>query len=141
MDNIPNLDIDDISLGYTKSFNVNLLESTLMTFSKLSGDHNPLHVDEEYANTTNFKHRVIPGMLLASFFSRLVGMHIPGIKALYVGQTLKFINPCYVDDEITVMGKVISKSIATRLITMETSIVNSKGQPLVKGEAKVLVRK
>ena len=141
MNSIPELDLDDIPIGYARKFNIVLSESLLLTFSGLSGDQNPLHVDKEYAEKTVFKRRVIPGMLMASFFSKLVGMYIPGKRALYVGQTLKFINPSYIDDEITVEGKVISKSKATRLITMQTTITNSKGQCLVEGEAKVLVRK
>ncbi len=132
--------LDDIKLGEKKQFKITITESMVDEFARLSGDYNPLHMDGQYAEMTKFKQRVCHGMLLASFFSRLVGMHMPGKNALYIAQTLKFVSPCFINDEITVEGEVLEKSNATRIITLKTKITNSKGNDLIDGQAKVIVR-
>jgi len=136
-----NYNIQNIEQGLKKEFQVTITESIVDEFAKLSGDYNHLHMDEEYAKSVNFKGRVCHGMLIASFLSRLIGMYIPGQSALYLTQSLKFANPCYVNDVITVTGTVISKSISTGIITVDTTIKNSLEKPLIEGQAKVLIRK
>ena len=132
--------LDNIDIGLEKSFEVKLTQSMLDNFAQLSGDYNPLHSDEEFAKSNNFKTTVCHGLLLASFFSRLVGMYIPGKNSLYFSQSLNFINPAYVDDTIIVSGKVISKSQSTKIITLQMSIKNLEHE-LISGQAKVFVRK
>lgn len=132
--------LEDINLGQRKQFAVKITESMVNDFAKISGDYNSLHMEEEYALITPFKKRICHGMLLASFFSRLVGMYIPGKNALYFSQSLNFISPCFINDEVTVEGEVLDKSMATRIITMKTTIHNHAGKCLVDGIAKVIVR-
>jgi len=140
MDEIPILQkLEDIEIGQKKSFEVVITESMLDDFAKLSGDNNPLHMDENYAKTNNFENRVCHGMLLACFFSRLIGMYIPGENALYFSQSLKFQYPCFVNDRIKIHGEVIDKSLATKIITLKTTISKDKHQ-IVDGIGKVLVR-
>ena len=141
MTNAPNeYKFDEIKIGFEHKFTETITESTLERFASLSGDHNPLHMDENYAKSTQFKKRVCHGMFLASFFSRLVGMHIPGKNALYFSQTLSFQNPCFVGDTVTVHGQVIDKSDSTKILTIKTSVHNEAGICLVDGIAKVMVR-
>ena len=140
MDDIPEaLKLKDIKIGQKKSFEVVVTESMVDDFAKLSGDNNPLHMDENYAKSNNFKGRVCHGMLLASFFSRLAGMYIPGKNALYFSQSLKFQYPCFVNDRIEIHGEVIDKSLATKIITLKTTIIKDKRQ-IVDGIGKVVVR-
>ena len=140
MDDIPeDLKLKDIKIGQKKSFEVVVTESMVDDFAKLSGDNNPLHMDENYAKSNNFKGRVCHGMLLASFFSRLAGMYIPGKNALYFSQSLKFQYPCFVNDRIEIHGEVIDKSLATKIITLKTTIIKDKRQ-IVDGIGKVVVR-
>ena len=140
MDEMPILQkLEDIEIGQKKSFEVVITESMLDDFAKLSGDNNPLHMDENYAKSNNFENRVCHGMLLASFFSRLVGMYIPGENALYFSQSLKFQYPCFINDRIKIHGEVIDKSLATKIITLKTTISKDKHQ-IVDGIGKVLVR-
>ena len=140
MDDIPeDLKLKDIKIGQKKSFEVVVTESMVDDFAKLSGDNNPLHMDENYAKSNNFKGRVCHGMLLASFFSRLAGMYIPGKNALYFSQSLKFQHPCFVNDRIEIQGEVIDKSLATKIITLKTTISKDKRQ-IVDGIGKVMVR-
>jgi len=131
---------EDIESGDKKQFKITITEAMLDEFVNLSGDNNPLHMDANYARSTSFKQRVCHGMLLASFFSKLVGMYMPGKNALYLSQSLKFVSPCFINDEIVVEGEVLDKSIATKIITLKTTIIKTSGECVIEGQAKVLVR-
>jgi len=131
---------DEIELGMQKSFKVDISKNMLDVFGRDSGDYNPLHMSEEYASSTSFKKRVCSGMFLASFFSRLVGMYLPGKHALHISQSLNFVNPCFIGETITVEGKVIDKSPATKIIKLETTITNESGKRIIDGKAQVIVR-
>ena len=131
---------DEIELGMQKSFKVDISKNMLDVFGRDTGDYNPLHMSEEYASSTSFKKRVCSGMFLASFFSRLVGMYLPGKHALHISQSLNFVNPCFIGETITVEGKVIDKSAATKIIKLETTITNESGKRIIDGKAQVIVR-
>jgi len=131
---------DDIFIGQKESFMIKITESMVQTFGTLSGDLNPLHMDAKFAESSSFKKRIVHGMFLSTFFSQLVGMHLPGKNALYFSQTLNFRSPCYIDDEIEVVGEVIEKSDSTKIITVTTSIFNKSKICLIDGVAKIIVR-
>jgi 3-hydroxybutyryl-CoA dehydratase len=130
---------DSINVGINHKFEITVTEKLVSDFSVISGDFNPLHMDENYATKTKFKKRICHGMLLASFLSRLVGMYLPGKNALYFSQILNFISPCFINDVITVKGEIIDKNYATKIITVKTSIVNKKNELILDGEAKVMI--
>jgi acyl dehydratase len=134
------LSFDDISIGQKESFSKKITESMVDEFSNFSGDLNPLHMNDEYAGSSTYGKRIVHGMLLTSFFSQLIGMKLPGKNALYFSQTLNFRLPCYIDDEIRIMGEITHKSNSTRIITISTSILNESGTCLIDGVAKVIVR-
>jgi len=134
------LSFDDIFIGQKESFSKKITESMVDEFSNFSGDLNPLHMNDKYAGSSKFGKRIVHGMLLASFFSQLIGMKLPGKNALYFSQTLNFCSPCYIDDEIQVNGVVTEKSDSIRIITISTSILNGSGTCLIDGVAKVIVR-
>ena len=134
------LKYDDIFIGQQESFTINITESMVEKFSNLSGDLNPLHMDNKFAESSSFNKRIVHGMLLASFFSRLIGMKLPGKNALYFSQTLNFRSPCYIDDQIEVVGEVIEKSDSTQIITVSTTIFNKSKTCLIDGIAKIIVR-
>jgi acyl dehydratase len=134
------LKYDDIFIGQQESFTINITESMVEKFSNLSGDLNPLHMDNKFAESSSFNKRIVHGMLLASFFSQLIGMKLPGKNALYFSQTLNFRSPCYIDDEIEIVGKVTEKSDSTQIITVSTSIFNKSKTCLIDGIAKIIVR-
>jgi 3-hydroxybutyryl-CoA dehydratase len=132
--------LDDIELGMKKQFKVIITETMANEFAKLSGDYTPLHMDEQYGKNSTFKRKICHGLLLVSFFSRLIGMHLPGENALCISHTINYMFPGFIDDEITVEGLVINKSIATKIITLKTTITNNSGKCLIDGQAKILVR-
>ena len=139
-DELAEYTFDEIETGLTKQFQITITESMIDDFAKISGDYNPLHMNEKFAQSRDFINRVCHGMLLGSLFSRLVGMYIPGKYGLYFSQTLNFVNPTTVNDTVTVTGKVISKNESTKIIKLKTTIKNSS-HVLVDGKAKVILSK
>ncbi len=131
---------EKINLGLQHYFEITINEKLVEDFAKISGDFNPLHMDEQYAKETKFGKKVCHGMLLASFFSRLIGMHLPGKNALYFSQNLNFVGPCFIGDKITVEGEVIDKSESTKIVKLKTTIKNQEGKLLIDGIAQVLIR-
>lgn len=138
--NIAQYKLDDISLGLTKNFKIKVTEAMIEEFAKLTGDYSPLHMEEEYARTTDFGHRVCHGMLVGSFFSRLVGMHLPGKYGLLLSYSLRHLLPCYLDQELIVEGRVMDKSNATRIITVDAKGTDNYGNTLLNGTLKILMR-
>ena len=139
-ENISELTFDQIDIGASKEFQIIITDSMVDDFAKISGDFNPLHVDEEYAKSTKFGKKLVHGMLLASFLSRMVGMYLPGKNALYSSQTLEFHNPCIIGDKITVSGKVIDKSESTKIVKIESKISNEENKLLLYGVGRIIVR-
>ena len=137
---LSNYTFDEISIGQKIDFTCTITEELLDKFAEISGDYNPLHMDKNFAENTKFKRRICHGMLLASFFSKLVGMHLPGKNSLYFSQSLNFISPCFLGDEIIVKGEIMAKSNSTRIVTVKT-LIERHDQILVRGEAKVLLMK
>ena len=140
MNNSLEYSFDEIEIGLEHHFEINIDEKLQEDFAKISGDFNPLHMDEQFAKKSKFGRRICHGMLLSSFFSRLVGMYLPGKNALYFSQNLNFVEPCFIGDKIIVKGEVIDKSEATRMIKIKTTIKNRKGRVLIEGTAQVVVR-
>jgi acyl dehydratase len=138
--NIAQYKLDDISLGLTKNFKIKVTEAMTEEFAKLTGDYSPLHMEEEYARTTNFGHRICHGMLVGAFFSRLVGMYLPGKYGLLLSYSLRHLLPCYLDQELIVEGSVMDKSNATRIITVDAKGTDNYGKILLNGTLKILMR-
>jgi len=129
---------ETFAVGETASFERIITADDVHAFAMLSGDQNPLHLDEAYAATTRFGKPIAHGMLLASFFSALLGMQLPGKRCLYLSQTLQFRSPAGIGDALTVAGVVSRVSEGTRTLELELSI--RRGETvLVTGTALVQV--
>jgi 3-hydroxybutyryl-CoA dehydratase len=138
--NIMEYKLDDIKPGLTKNFRIKVTELMVDEFAKLTGDYSSIHMDEKYARTTTFGHRICHGMLVGSLLSRLIGMHLPGKNGLLLSYSLSHLLPVFFNQEIVVEGRVMDKSNATRIITVKATIRDSFGKVLVDGILKVLVR-
>ena len=131
---------DEIVMGDEAMFDVVLTEALVDQFAALSGDYNPLHMDEGFAQQSTFKGRVVHGFVGASFFSRLVGMHLPGVHALYLSQKILFRSPMRIGMKVSVRGKVVGRTEAARTITIQTQVIDTDtGTCCVDGEAIVRV--
>ena len=140
MNNPLEYSFNEIKIGLEHYFDITIDEKLEEDFAKISGDFNPLHMNEQYAKKTKFGKRVCHGMLLASFFSKVVGMYLPGKNALYFSQSLNFVGPCFIGDKIIVKGEIIDKSEGTKMIKIKTTIKNIEEKLLVEGIAHVLIR-
>ncbi|QWD72742.1 SDR family oxidoreductase [Polynucleobacter sp. UB-Raua-W9] len=131
------LDFEKIKVGdYAEIVHV-ITQDDVNIFAALTGDFNPLHVDEDFAKKTLFRKPVVHGMLSASFISTMIGTLMPGCGALWTSQTLDFLLPTYVGDTITVKSVVLQKSTATRMLVLGTEVVNQHNQVLVSGRSTV----
>lgn len=130
----------EIEIGQAFSVERTFTTEDVAGFAAISGDHSPLHVDPDYAAQTEFGRNVVHGMLLASLFSQLVGMRIPGKHALYLGQDLTFRRPILVGEPITALARVSGRNEATRTISLITEVRGADGKVAVAGTAKVKVR-
>lgn len=99
---------EDMAVGMTARFSKTITDADLVLFVGVSGDTNPVHLDEDYASGTMFKGRVAHGALTASFISTVLGTKLPGPGSIYVAQTLKFTAPVHVGDTVTARCEVIS---------------------------------
>ena len=90
-------------------------------FAALSGDDNPLHMDDAFARQTHFGKRVVHGMLLGSYVSTLIGTQLPGPGALWAQQTLRWVAPVFIDDHVRLTLTIKQKSIASRSVEMSPS--------------------
>ena len=131
--------LDNLHVGQKTEFTETITESMIQEFAKLSGDYNPHHIDEEYAKKTKYEKRICHGMLLASLFSKLTAMYLPGQGSLYISQTLNFVSPAFIDDIVTASGEITKISSSTGIIRVKTEITNMNNNLLVSGEAKVLI--
>jgi 3-hydroxybutyryl-CoA dehydratase len=115
-----------------------ITDADVRVFADLTGDHNPVHLDEQYASGTRFERRIAHGMLTASLISSTLANQLPGAGTVYLSQSLKFIAPVYLDDTVTVRVTVTAIREDKPVATLETICVNQRGEPLIKGEAVVL---
>lgn len=106
-------------------------------FAEVSGDNNPIHVDEEYAKKSIFRKRIAHGMLGASFISRLIGTQLPGYGTIYMKQDLNFIKPVYLNDEIKTIIRVKDIDYVKGNITLKTTCINQNQEIVIDGEALV----
>lgn len=131
------IEFDQVQEGNEAELEHLLTEEDVRTFASLTGDFNPLHLDESFACKTSFHKPVVHGMLSASFISTMIGMLLPGSGALWTSQTIEFLNPAYVGDTLRVLARVKQKSAATRTLILEIQIMNQRLQRLVAGQATV----
>lgn len=130
------LEYNEIVIGAVYSFKRTITREDMIAFSNLTGDRNPLHVDEEFGRESKFGKNIVHGMLVGSLFSTLVGMYCPGEKCLYVGQTLQFRLPLYFNDSVEVRGTVMEKNDAIKMIKLRTEILRGS-ETVIAGEARV----
>lgn len=128
---------DQIQVGEEAELTHLLTKSDVQAFATLTGDFNPLHLEEGFAGKTLFRRPVVHGMLSASFISTMIGMLLPGSGALWIAQTLEFLHPAYVGDMLRLVARVKQRSPATRMLVVEIVITNQHDQRLIVGEATV----
>ena len=129
---------DEITLGQTASLKRTLTEKQIALFAAASGDINPVHLDAQYAATTQFERRIGHGMWLGGLVSAILGTQFPGPGTIYLNQNLQFKRPVYLDDEIEVVLTVTEKHEKKPIVTMECIASNQNNEIVALGTAVVM---
>jgi 3-hydroxybutyryl-CoA dehydratase len=129
---------NDKDIGFKASETVQITDKMVRQFAEMSGDFNPIHMDDAYAATTRFKRRIAHGMILGALTSRFLNEKI-GSGGIYLAQTLKFKNPVFIDDMITFELEVTKLHKTRGLGTIETIAKNGSGEVVMKGEATIMM--
>lgn len=114
-----------------------ITENDIISYSKLSNDYNPIHIDEEYAAKTNFKHRIAHGLLVASDISSILSNKLPGPGTIYLSQNLSFKNPVFINDKILTIVTVV-EIIKINVFKMKTVCSKKNGIIVIDGTAIVI---
>ena len=125
------------AIGTQATLSRTITEDDILLFALVSGDHNPIHLDAEYAEKSLFGKRIAHGFLIGSLISAVLGNDMPGPGSIYLGQTLKFLAPIHIGDTVTVTVKVVALREDKRIITLHTDCTNQLGTLVLSGEATV----
>src|SRR5205807_8213040 len=125
------------SIGTQATLSRTITEDDILLFALVSGDHNPIHLDAEYAERSLFGKRIAHGFLIGSLISAVLGNALPGPGSIYLGQALKFLAPIHIGDTVTVTVKVVALREEKRIVTLHTECTNQHGTQVISGEATV----
>jgi 3-hydroxybutyryl-CoA dehydratase len=126
-------------VGQSESLTRTVTAAEVETFARVTGDANPVHLDETYAAGTRFGKRIVHGMLVASYISSLLGTKFPGPGTIYMSQSLEFLRPVFLGDELTVTATVTAYRPERAILTLEAVVRNQHGKKVLGGEAVCLV--
>ncbi len=128
-----------IKIGDKFSKSKQITDVVVRAFAELSGDFNPIHLDEEFAAKTRFGKRIAHGMISGALLSAVLGYEFKERKIVYLSQTMKFVAPVFLDDTITATATITNIREDKPVVTLETVCTNQNGETTLKGEAVVLI--
>ncbi len=130
--------VEDLKEGMEEVLKNQVTEADIIKFAEVTGDTNPVHLDEEYASKTMFKTRIAHGMLSAGYISAVLGTKLPGPGAIYLSQEMRFKAPVRIGDEVVTTCRISKLDSARKRVTFET--VCSVGDTVVvEGTAMLMV--
>lgn len=129
---------EDLNEGMSESISHTVTEEDVVKFAEVTGDTNPVHLNEDYAKTTMFKGRIAHGMFGAGLLSAVFGTKMPGPGAIYVNQNLKFRGPVKLGDTVTATVTITSKDAEKKFVNFET-VCTVDDKPVIKGDATLMV--
>jgi 3-hydroxybutyryl-CoA dehydratase len=129
---------EELSVGQSEELTYAVTDELIRKFADVSGDDNPVHLDEAFAAGTQFGGRIAHGMLSASFISAVIGTRLPGPGCIYLSQSLRFRRPVKIGDEVTARATITGLDADRSRATMETVCLVG-GKAVIEGEALVLV--
>lgn len=134
------MNILDFKNGMSFSYERTILDADVLGFAQISGDDNPVHLDENHAKMSVFGRRIAHGMLTASFISKVFGVNFPGPGCIYLSQTLKFIKPVFIGDRVVITVKVIKVNVDRSRLEFATVCIVNKDSVLT-GTAEIYIPK
>lgn len=132
------MNFNEIEVGHYFESEVEISDEMVREFAKITGDNNPLHLDDEFAKSTRFGRRIAHGMLVASLISKILGRDFPGPGTVYISQFVQFRKPVYIGDKIKIRVEVKDKKDDKRRLILNT-IVTCQERIVVSGEAEVYI--
>lgn len=129
--------IDELNIGQTAQFSKTISETDVYLYAGITGDFNPAHINQAYAEKTSFKTRIAHGMLSAGFISNVLGNTLPGPGTIYIQQVLNFLAPVGIGDTITATAEVIDINTEKKRVRLKTVCTNQDGTVVLDGEATV----
>lgn len=138
IDKIKGKSIDQINIGDEAFFQKTITETDVSLYAGITGDFNPLHINELVSKESRFKNRIAHGLLTAGLISTVLGLYLPGIGTIYLEQNLKFLAPVYLGDTITATVKVTKKDEKKNILWLNTTCSNQSGDIVLDGYAVVL---
>lgn len=130
--------LEDLSVGQSAELTMTVTEQGIESFAEVTGDNNPVHLDEAYAAGTPFKTRIAHGMLSAGYISAVIGTKLPGPGAIYISQALRFKRPVKIGDEVTAKATITAIDQEKARVTLDT-VCTVADKPVVEGEAVIMV--
>lgn len=130
--------IEDIKIGMKVSYSQTITDADIKTYAGLSGDHNPVHVNQEYAEQSRYGKRLAHGMISIGFFSALFGMRLPGPGCVYVAQSMKFKRPVYIDDTVIAIAEVTCICLDKKRVFFSTNCY-VKNKIVISGDAEIFI--
>ena len=140
MSSIKRIKFNNLKIGQTFSFEHSLSTDNVQSFVELSGDTSPMHIDREFGEKTIFKKNIVHGMLISSYFSTVVGMFLPGKRALLLSQNTQYYVPVPVNEKIMISAKITRLNKNIRVFLMNALAIHG-GIVAVKSEIVVKMRK
>ncbi len=125
-----------INLGDVKEFEIQVTDEMVREFARITGDNNPLHLDDDFAKKSIFGKRIVHGMLVASLISKVLGHDFPGAGTVYVSQSVRFRKPVYVNDTVKIRVEVKDKNSEKNRIFLSTTVLDNE-KKVITGEAEV----
>ena len=130
---------EEIAIGDCESVTVVVSDDKVVQFADITGDENPIHLNEDYARKSVFGERIAHGLLTAGLISAVLGTKLPGPGAVYISQNLKFMAPVKIGDKVTAIVEVVGKKDDKKRVTLKTNCFNNEGKAVIIGEAVMLV--
>ena len=135
MTTLVNYTYDELEIGQSASYVRTVSEQDILLFAAVSGDTNPVHLDADYAATTQFGERIAHGMLTGALVSAALALNLPGPGSVYLGQNLKFRAPVLIGDTLTIELEVAEKNDRRKQVTINCKVLNQHGKRVATGEA------
>jgi 3-hydroxybutyryl-CoA dehydratase len=130
---------DELSVGQAVTLERTVTDGDVVAYAGITGDDNPVHLDEVVAAKSRFGGRIAHGMLSAGFISAAIGTRLPGPGSIYLGQTLKFTAPVRIGDTVTTRVEVLELVPEKRRVKLATRCTTQRGEMVIDGEALVMV--
>jgi 3-hydroxybutyryl-CoA dehydratase len=141
MKRLEGLTIRDVAVGQRAEFTKTVSEADVYAFAGITGDFNPVHVDQVAAEASLFGGRIAHGMLTAALISTVIGMKLPGPGCIYLSQSLRFTAPVRFGDTVTAVAEVAEVNVEKNRMKLATKCINQDDEVVAEGESLVMPRK